>query len=89
MTSDFEDGNALAGALSEIFTVDVTAAKVRCVSCGHMCAVANLHVYGPQPGSVARCPDCEAVLMRIVLTEHEAWLDVRGTTYLRVPLPTG
>jgi len=86
MAIGMEDGNALAGTLSEIFTVDVTAAQVRCASCGHTCAVANLHVYGPQPGSVARCPGCEAVLLRIVRTRSDAWLDVRGTMYLRVPL---
>ncbi len=31
---DYQDGNALAGPLSEIFTLDVTAAQGTCAACG-------------------------------------------------------
>jgi hypothetical protein len=36
---------------------------------------------------VARCAGCDAVLLRVVTTPGETWLDLRGLTYLR--LPTG
>jgi hypothetical protein len=87
MTDDYEDGNALAGPLAEIFAVDLTAALTRCVSCGHNGPLAGLHVYGRAPGLVARCPGCEAVVLRFVRGPDAAWLDLRGTVRLRIPLP--
>ena len=82
----YEDGNALAGPLSEIFAVDVTAAVGHCTNCGSTGPLARLHVYGPEPGLVARCPDCEHVVLRLVRGPHDAWLDLRGTVSLRIPL---
>ncbi|WP_248965129.1 DUF6510 family protein [Sphaerisporangium perillae] len=83
---DYQDGNALAGPLSEIFAVDVTAAGGRCASCGLTGPIASLRVYGPEPGYVARCPGCEEVVMRLVRGPDAAWLDLRGTVSLRISL---
>ena len=47
--------------------------------------VAELTVYGPDPGLVARCPGCEDVLLRLVRTPDATWLDLRGTAVLRLP----
>lgn len=85
-TADFEDGNTLAGPLSEIFTVDVTTAVVRCVNCTATGPLATLRVYTHAPGLVARCPGCEEVILRLVRTPDSAWLDMRGTVSLRIPL---
>ncbi|MEJ3745965.1 DUF6510 family protein [Actinomycetes bacterium KLBMP 9797] len=82
----FVDGNALAGPLREIFAVDVTAATSQCASCRQAGPVAALRVYDQAPGLVARCPGCEEVVLRLVRTPAEAWLDLRGAVYLRVPL---
>ena len=60
------DGNALAGPLSEVFAADVTIAVARCRGCGLSSVVAELAVYGPDPGWVARCPGCEDILLRLV-----------------------
>ena len=81
------DGNALAGPLSEVFAVEVTSAVARCDGCGRTSAVGSLAVYGPDPGMVARCPGCSDVLLRIVHTPEGVWLDLRGMTSLRIPLP--
>ncbi|MDQ7908582.1 DUF6510 family protein [Phytohabitans sp. ZYX-F-186] len=82
------DGNALAGPLREIFAVDVTAATSRCAACGLAGALAALHVYASAnaPGMVARCPACEEVVLRVVRTPDAAWLDLRGTVALRIPM---
>ncbi|MBO3746823.1 hypothetical protein J5X84_12160 [Streptosporangiaceae bacterium NEAU-GS5] len=84
------DGNALAGPLSEIFTVDMTAAQGQCAGCGQAGPVAGLHVYGDAPGHamgmVARCPGCDNVMLRLVRGPEAAWLDLRGTVSLRIPL---
>jgi hypothetical protein len=88
MTEDYEDGNTLAGPLSEVFAVDVTAATVRCVHCGATGPVATLRVYSRAPGLVARCPGCEEVILRLVQTPDATWLDLRGTVSLRIPATT-
>jgi hypothetical protein len=82
------DGNVLAGPMRELFAVDVTAADGRCASCGLLGPMASLHVYGSEdgPGYVARCPGCEAVVLRLVRGPESAWLDLRGVVSLRIPL---
>jgi hypothetical protein len=86
-TSAYTDGNALAGPLSEIFAVDVTAAHGRCSGCGRDDQVAELRVYDHAPGMVARCPGCDAVVIRLVRAPGRAFLDLRGVVALEIPLP--
>ena len=50
MTDQYEDGNAMAGPLREIFAVDLTAARGQCVHCGLSNPVAALRVYSRAPG---------------------------------------
>lgn len=80
------DGNALAGPLSEVFAVDVTAATTRCAHCGCTGPVARLHVYGYAPGLVARCQRCGGVVLRTTRTRNGVWLDMSGATSLAIPL---
>nr|WP_055504204.1 DUF6510 family protein [Nonomuraea pusilla] len=87
MSADYLDGNALAGPFAEIFAADVTVAVGRCASCGLTGPVAGLRVYAQAPGLVARCPGCEEVVLRLVRGPDAAWLDLRGTISLRIPLP--
>lgn len=82
----YEDGNALAGPLSEIFAVDLTGAVGRCANCGATEPVARLRVYSRAPGLVARCPHCAHVTLRMVRSRDDAWLDLSGTSALRIPL---
>lgn len=88
-TSDQQhlDGNALAGPLRELFAVDVSQALTRCAGCGSTAVIAQLEVYAHAPGGVARCPGCQSVVLRLVRSPSEAWLDLRGTAWLRIPLP--
>jgi hypothetical protein len=80
------DGNVLAGPLAEVFAMDLTAATTTCVGCGRQAAVAELHVYPGGPGMVARCAGCQAVVARYVRTSTAAYLDLRGTVALAIPL---
>ena len=82
------DGNTLAGPLSEVFAVELTTAAGRCRSCGTTSQMATLRVYGPDPGFVGRCPNCEDVLLRLVRTPDALWLDLSGVSALRIPMPT-
>ncbi|MGW4995602.1 DUF6510 family protein [Streptomyces mirabilis] len=82
----YTDGNALAGPLSEVFAVDVTAATSRCAHCGHTGPVAGLRVYERAPGLVARCAGCGQVVLRFVRARETIWLDMRGTVALAIPV---
>jgi len=87
MTDLFTDGNALAGPLDEIFTVEMTMARGRCAGCGRTGTVAEMRVYGMAPGMVARCPGCDEVLLRLVRAPDRAYLDLRGVVALEIPMP--
>ena len=81
------DGNVLAGALRELFTVDITTATGQCISCGTDGAMGEARVYADAPGMVARCPACDEVVLRLVRAPGRAWLDMSGLTYLELQLP--
>jgi uncharacterized Zn finger protein len=81
------DGNVLGGELSELFTVDLTAATGKCASCGTVSAIAQTRVYTDAPGVVARCPGCGAVMLRFARGPGRAWLDLRGIACLQLAMP--
>ncbi|HSS60241.1 MAG TPA: DUF6510 family protein [Candidatus Limnocylindrales bacterium] len=72
------DGNAIGGLLQEIFAREMTAARGTCASCGAVNEVGRVQVYIHAPGTVVRCPSCEAVLMRIVRGGGRYWVDLTG-----------
>ncbi len=89
MTSSdlWSDGNALAGPVGNLFRVDVTTAIGRCTACGRTAPMAEVRVFDHAPGVIARCPACDQVLLRLVRDRGRAWLDLRGLTYLQLPVP--
>ena len=88
-SADYVDGNALGGALREVFAVDVTNAQGRCASCGNVNPVGTTHVYAHAAGAVARCVSCGDVLIRIVSAPDRMFLDFRGMSFLEIALPDG
>jgi hypothetical protein len=78
------DGNATAGALSEVFRIDIIAALGRCRHCGSVRAVGEAMVFADAPGLVVRCRGCQGVLLRLVETPTRYWLDLSGLTYLAI-----
>ncbi len=83
----WSDGNALAGPLHSVLAVEVTAAVGRCTGCGRTIPMAEVRVFDHAPGVIARCPVCDQVLLRLVHGPGRAWLDLRGLTYLQLPVP--
>ena len=77
-SDDYLDGNAAAGELSNIFTMDVTAAEGQCAHCGAIKRFAEAHIYMQGPGIVARCSVCQHVLLRLVNARQRVFLDLRG-----------
>ncbi|WP_461162983.1 DUF6510 family protein [Arthrobacter sp. R4-81] len=78
------DGNAAAGALWELFRIDIIAAIGRCNHCGAIRAFGEASVYADGPGIVVRCKSCEGVLLRLVETPTQFWLDLSGLSYLQI-----
>jgi ribosomal protein S27E len=81
------DGNTLTGHVQDLFRVDLTTAVGRCTNCGRESPMAEARVFDHAPGAVARCPVCDQVLLRLVHGPGRAWLDMRGLTYLQLPVP--
>jgi Family of unknown function (DUF6510) len=81
------DGDALAGPVGELFRVEVTTAIGCCAGCGRTGPMAEVGVFDHAPGVVARCPTCDQVLLRLVRAPGRAWLDLRGLSYLQLPVP--
>ena len=81
------DGNAIAGLLGEIFTMEMTSAVATCGGCGAVMPVGRVHVYMHGPGKVARCPRCGRMLFRIASGSRRAWLDFSGTACIEVAMP--
>jgi hypothetical protein len=80
----YVDGNATAGALSEVFRIDIIAALGRCTHCGSVRAFGEAMVFTDAPGIVVRCRDCQGVLLRLVETPTRHWLDLSGLSYLEI-----
>ncbi|CAM5619144.1 hypothetical protein GCM10010261_33350 [Streptomyces pilosus] len=83
----FLDGNAAAGDLELAFGTDMTMASGRCAGCGEQMMLAQTHAYLGGPGTVLRCPGCGSVLLRLVRSPGQTWLDAGGLGHLRIPAP--
>lgn len=82
------DGNAAAGMLSQIFSLDVTSATLTCDDCEHEGPIGELRLYGKCPGQVLRCRSCGAVNLRALEIRGRLVLDLRGATRLVFALPS-
>ncbi|HEY2166172.1 MAG TPA: DUF6510 family protein [Jatrophihabitantaceae bacterium] len=78
------DGNAIAGTLFTIFDREMTTATGTCASCGTKSQLAELKVYLPAPGVVARCGHCDNVVMVIVEIRGISCVDLWGLVSLEM-----
>ena len=78
------DGNAVAGMMQEIFGEEMTANPSKCATCGNVGMLGSLMAYTQAPGIVLRCPICGEVVLRMVVTPREIYLDARGAVYFRM-----
>ena len=81
------DGNAAAGALADLFAVDLTTARSRCASCGTTSMLGAHHLYADAPALVLRCPQCTDVVMRYARHKERILLDLRGAQLITIPVP--
>jgi hypothetical protein len=78
MTDVHTDGNGVAGMLSEVLAVEVTAMQRRCQSCGAENALGAHRAY-EGAGVVLRCPACADVAVLIGVREDRLTMQWRGT----------
>src|SRR5215472_7903206 len=83
-TSLMLDGNAIAGELQQMFGRDLTMAMTRCCRCAADTPLGALMAFVRAPGVVLRCPACESVIVRIVATPSEYYIDARGAVFMRM-----
>lgn len=80
------DGNAAAGPLAELFTVDLTVAIATCAGCGSSAPLAAHLLYGDAPALVVRCPSCTGVVLRYASGGSRLRLDLTGASLITVTL---
>ena len=74
--------------LHGIVRVEVTTATGRCTGCGRTAPMTEVRMFDHAPGVVTRGPTCQQVLLlRLVQGPGRAWPDLRGLTYLQLPVP--
>jgi hypothetical protein len=78
------DGNAAAGALSALFSFDVTTAIVHCGNCNASGPLAELRFYGSPQAMVLRCRTCGEVNIRLLETHRTRNLDLAGAARIEV-----
>ncbi|GAA2015276.1 hypothetical protein GCM10009739_30560 [Microbacterium ulmi] len=66
MQVELVDGNALAGALTEVFAADATTIEVECGGCGARRALAEAVVERDAAAAIVRCRDCTHTLLTIL-----------------------
>lgn len=81
-TQAWLDGNAAAGILASVFVLDATRARIVCAGCGHAAAVAEQRAFALELGAILRCPTCAGVTLRIAVTRHGCFVDMRGAEVL-------
>ncbi len=72
------DGNAVGGLLHDVFAREMTIAPAECATCGTESAMGRLLAFTQAPGVVLRCPGCEGIVLRVVVTSSAIHLDARG-----------
>ncbi|WP_439688424.1 DUF6510 family protein [Curtobacterium sp. SP.BCp] len=76
------DGNALAGVLVERFGPDATTVLLRCPGCASDGVLARTRVHLTAMGAVARCRDCDTVLVTVVDSPTGHRVRLSGTARL-------
>jgi hypothetical protein len=76
------DGNAAAGILHAVYGAEMTMALGTCDTCATMGPVGAARLYR-SAGLVLRCPQCDAVLMKLVTAGERVWVDSRGLRTLQ------
>jgi DNA-directed RNA polymerase subunit RPC12/RpoP len=73
------DGNAVAGALGEVFMPEMTTARIVCESCGSIQPIGAEHGFVHAPGIVLRCRECDGVVLVMTRAPGRYIIGFHGT----------
>jgi hypothetical protein len=79
------DGNAVAGQLAEVFSVEMTTAIGTCAHCGTSRPLGMARAYMGGPATVLRCSVCQQVVIRIGTIGGRLLVDTGGVRQLELP----
>jgi hypothetical protein len=79
------DGNAIAGVMHDLFARDMTNIGYQCTGCGGTGVMAELVVYMSGPGAVARCRNCDAILLMLSERRGMYCVDMPGMAQPLLP----
>ncbi|MEU1599565.1 DUF6510 family protein [Streptomyces sp. NPDC005708] len=82
----YADGNALAGPLSAVFAVDVTAATSRCANCGCTAPPCSPACVQARTGPCRTLPAVREGHAAYDAQRDTVWLDMSGAASLAIPL---
>ena len=80
------DGNALTGALAELFAVDLVPADCTCAHCGRTSPLPQYDLYADSPALVL-VVGCTGVVLRYSSAGGRIRLDLSGARLLVLHLP--
>jgi hypothetical protein len=81
------DGNVTGGLLGEVFTFEMTTARVACTGCGAAGEIGGQMAYVSEIGTVLRCASCDNALIRVARQgdgRGRYYLDLRGVEYVQI-----
>jgi len=78
------DGNAVAGALAEIFGRDMTLASATCAGCGDRAMLGEAAAYVTAMGAVLRCRGCDETLAVVVAVGERMRFSMGGIRSLEL-----
>ena len=81
---DHLDGNVLAGPAIGLFVFEPTMTQGQCQSCADIATLGQAMVYGHPMGFVARCRNCDNVLIVVIERAGQKSLNMRGLRWPRV-----
>jgi hypothetical protein len=87
MSMEHLDGNAAAGLLAEVFTMEATTAIVTCAACGGSGPLGAAVAFVSEMGTVIRCANCDEPLIRAAEIRDRVVFDMRGAASIGLTIP--
>jgi NAD-dependent SIR2 family protein deacetylase len=87
MSMEHLDGNAAAGLLAEVFTMEATTAIVTCAGCGGSGPLGAAVAFVSEMGTVIRCANCDEPLIRAAEIRDRVVFDMRGAASIGLTIP--
>jgi len=76
------EGDPAGSLFQDIFTSDITLARIRCLTCDSTIGAGSLSVCPAPTGACLRCTSCGDALIKAVNTAHGLWFEMTAACLL-------